>query len=647
MGGRDGQESREEIQREILRLPPGYISVKVINGKERYYHQWYEGGKQHTKYVRADDLQELRAAIDRRRELQERLRDLESALSVEPYRTEVAVGSDLLDYIALAEGTERRGCYARLKEYLGRRDPTVCIIYGLRRTGKTMMMYQAMQDMSDGELSRTALINVGPGDTVPDLRRDMVSLRGRGVTTVFIDEVTRMRDFTEYSYLFSDVFASAGMRVVLTGTDSLAFWLASRDYIYGRSVMIHTTHIPYREHRRLMGTEDIDDYIRYGGILRGGGMDLSDPSTYQDLTAFDTREETEAYVGLAISQNIENSLRNYRNGERFGRLYDLYRNNEFVGAVNRVVEDMNHRFLLLVLDEDFRSTDMANLMRNLQRSGKVGEEVLSHVDAEAVVMRLKETLSILDRNDRRVPLDQGHVESLREYLDDIDVMKPMPVDAEDGGLDTSVYSICVQPGLRYSQAEALVDALMADPVIWDLSIEEREAVRRMALDTVAGHILEEIVLYETQISAGRSLRPFKLLTDAGEVDMVVQDRESKVCALVEVKHSDTPHTTQTRHLRKDSITKHVESRYGRVMGRYVLYRGKACRHGDVTYLNVNDYLVGLPETAMDLVRMDGPSGRTSSTCTRRRSRRSGSPVIPICTQCRAGSRSSTRARPQR
>jgi len=61
-----------------------------------------------------------------------------------------------------------------------------------------------------------------------------------------------------------------GMHIVLSGTDSLGFWLASGNELYDRVRMIHTTFIPYREYSRLLGIDSIDEYIRCGGVLRMG-----------------------------------------------------------------------------------------------------------------------------------------------------------------------------------------------------------------------------------------------------------------------------------------------------------------------------------------------------------------------------------------
>lgn len=48
--------------------------------------------------------------------------------------------------------------------------------------------------------------------------------------------------------MLSDVFSMMGMKLVLSGTDSLGFAMANRDELYDRSVMIHTSFIPFREY---------------------------------------------------------------------------------------------------------------------------------------------------------------------------------------------------------------------------------------------------------------------------------------------------------------------------------------------------------------------------------------------------------------
>ena len=66
------------LEKELENCPGGYISRKVISGKERFYLQWTEDGKVKSKYIKADELSEVRASVDRRHELQEKLKELKA-----------------------------------------------------------------------------------------------------------------------------------------------------------------------------------------------------------------------------------------------------------------------------------------------------------------------------------------------------------------------------------------------------------------------------------------------------------------------------------------------------------------------------------------------------------------------------------------
>lgn len=58
-----------------------------------------------------------------------------------------------------------------------------------------------------------------------------------------------------------------------------------------------------------------------------------------------------------IARNIQHSLRCYQYEGHFRHLRDLYEKNELTSVINRVVEDINHRFTLEVLAQDFKSHD--------------------------------------------------------------------------------------------------------------------------------------------------------------------------------------------------------------------------------------------------------------------------------------------------
>ena len=65
-----------ELENQIAILPVGYISKKMINGKERYYQQWTENGKVKSKYIKNEELVDFQKKIELRKTLQSKLSEL-------------------------------------------------------------------------------------------------------------------------------------------------------------------------------------------------------------------------------------------------------------------------------------------------------------------------------------------------------------------------------------------------------------------------------------------------------------------------------------------------------------------------------------------------------------------------------------------
>ena len=63
-----------ELEKELAESINGYISRKVINGKERFYLQWTENGKLKSRYIKAGELEQTRALVERRKSLQAELK---------------------------------------------------------------------------------------------------------------------------------------------------------------------------------------------------------------------------------------------------------------------------------------------------------------------------------------------------------------------------------------------------------------------------------------------------------------------------------------------------------------------------------------------------------------------------------------------
>lgn len=602
-----GEEERiRELERAVSELPRGYISVKNINGKPRHYLQWREGSKVRSRYIRDADLDRTVEAIEQRRRFEAMISDLsgnDGGIGSPSFDTNVILGGSLEDMSHRVEGYGHRDCYRHLSRFVfGEPDGRVCILYGLRRTGKTTMLCQLMQDMSMEDLSRTAYMKIRVSDTMASVNRDMKRLHDLGIKTVLVDEATLMRDFIDSAALFSDVYAAMGMRIVMSGTDSLGFRLAMDQELYDRAIAIPTTYIPFKEHSRLLGIDDVDDYIEYGGTLRAGELDFENPELRVVDASFRDDESTRRYIDTSISRNIQNSLSNYDGGGHFRHLMDLYESDELTNAINRIIQDMNHRFLASVISGYFASQDLGSTAQSLRadRDPGIRTDVLDRVDVRTVTGKLMGLLDIRDPSELKVRITDAHVEEIKEYLSDLDLIEECPIETVNPE-PLEPYILFSQPGMRYCQARELVHSIMSDPEISSLSERERNIVTGRILDQVRGRMLEDIVLLDTIRSLPDGKKAFRMQFRTGEFDMAVYDNGSDSCEIYEIKHSRTRSPQQYRHLVDPGKCETMERRFGSITGRFVLYRGEDFSCGDcgVVYRNVEDYLRTLP-TRTDL-----------------------------------------------
>ena len=599
MNNQEIQNELLQVQKEIAELPAGYISKKNINGKTRYYLQWTEDGKKKSKYVDDVLVDDLRVKIERRRELQKREKELTFMLpkpqktekqvkEKHVFRTDVMLGENLKSYVQTVANYKKRNLYKNICDYVyGDVRDRVFILYGLRRTGKTTLIRQVIAEMNEEDFSKTAFIQVSAGIGLSDINQDLKYLMNDEYKYVFIDEVTLIEDFIEGAALFSDIFAACGMKIVLSGTDSLGFFFSEDEQLYDRCIFLHTTFIPYREFEEVLGIKGIDEYICYGGTMSLGGVHYNEKST------FASKKSVDEYVDSAIAKNIQHSLKCYQYGGHFRALYDLYEKGELTSAINRVVEDVNHRFTLDVLTKDFMSHDLGISARNLRNDRQNQNDILDRIDKEEFTKRLKNLLEIRNKEEQIVTISEDHRREIKEYLDALDLTVDIDIQTLPVGREKNYKTVFTQPGMRYSQAKELVQSLLEDGEFQELSIDERNAVIERILSDIKGRMMEDIVLLETKI-ANPKKQVFQLQFSVGEFDMVVADNANATCEIYEVKHSKEQAKEQFRHLIDEEKLKNTEFRYGKITKRMVIYRGEnATLKNGIEYRNVEDYLKSL------------------------------------------------------
>ncbi len=584
-----------ELEREIAILPEGSITKKKIKDKEYYYRRITIDGKRREEYVDFEEVPELKVQIEKRKVLEKQLKELRKFVvskedSVQEdeeqllFRTTVRVGKPLKSQIALTKRYRKRECIKALREYiLGNQQDKVFIIYGLRRTGKTTMIRQILTELPDAEFEKAAFIQIKSKDTLADVDADIRQLEERGFKYVFIDEVTLIEDFIEGAAIFADIYASSGMKIVLSGTDSLGFAFSKEEQLYDRCIMLHTTFIPYREFENVLGIKGIDEYIRYGGTMSLGGINYNEDATFSDS------KTAEEYIDTAIAKNIQHSLKMYQYGGHFRQLLDLYERGELTNIINRVVENINHSFTRSVVERTFKSHDISVTAANMLRDRENPIDIKAHMDLDAVTFGIMQMLDILNKEEQSIDIEDRHMAQIKEYLILLDMIMEIDLESLPEVSQKSKVTVITQPGMRYAQANAIVENMLLDARFQELSIMERQRILERMLNEIRGRMMEDIILLETKI-ARPDKKIFKLQFTVGEYDMVVFDPKTLTCEIYEVKYSSEIVPEQFRHITNEEKCAMTCHRYGEITGRYVIYRGDSTKVSGVQYLNVEEYL---------------------------------------------------------
>lgn len=507
------------------------------------------------------------------------------------FHTNVVTGTGLRALANSVAKYGKRDCFSILQKFVtGSYDGKICILYGLRRTGKTTLLFQMLSELP---IEKTAYIKVQTIDDMSRLTKDLKALYELGYRYAFIDEITLLSDFIDTAAVLSDVFSMMGMKIVVSGTDSLGFAMANRDELYDRSVTIHTSFIPFREYARLLNIRSVDSYIEYGGTLKMENMSFDDPDAAFDEAAFRDDESTRKYIDTAISRNIQHTLKNDHYGEYFNQLRELYEKGELTNVINRIVQHMNHRFVLRVVEDEFKSHDFGSakelLLHDLPAKRAT---VLYDVNEKQILERLKAIIEVKEKSETTVSITQEHIDKVKKYLLMLDLIVNCPERYESG--KQAEHIVFSQSGMRYAIAKALVYSLMQDAYFASIPEADKAYITGKILDDVKGRMLEDIVLLEVCKAAPSTMEAFKFKFDAGgEFDMVIYDKTSQNCRIYEIKHSTETNEKQTLHLRDAEKCQIIENRFGPISGKFVLYRGKDKFAEGVQYLNVENFLCGL------------------------------------------------------
>lgn len=483
---------------------------------------------------------------------------------------------------------QKRDCYWKLKDYVERK-PTpmgrICALYGIRRTGKTVMMQQCISEMSEEQKKQSAYLLCKSGCDMYHLQLVLNELiKKEGIKNCFIDEITELEDFQVYGNVLSDGYPITGARIIVAGTDSLGIGLAEMDILYDRIEEIHTSHVSYAEFSRLLGGKSIDSYIEFGGTLTD--------------SPYKTKQSRDQYLNTSIVDNILHSLeKNEEVRKRRTLLTDLYDKDELISVINKMINKFSYQVTIQAIQKYFKSAPLYSTLNNMRNS-----DIIDQLDIPQVNQKVRKVLQVKEQDEMISVLNERDLDELKFYLKELDLFLEIPCyrSLKHGGKEKPLEMI-LQPGMVYAQATVLTDILSKDEY-WNQTckIEDQNEFKMRADNFVKGILLENILLSETYLWLKEVNRNeyyvsqlsvlLKEIRTNAEADMIIVDQKNHDTYLFEIKHSNKQVEKQTQHLRNETFLDYVRENFGIVKNRAVIYLGEDAKEEDILYLNAEKFL---------------------------------------------------------
>lgn len=145
---------------------------------------------------------------------------------------------------------KHRHCWHEVMDYLRKpHDGRVCGIGGLVETGKTTMILQAIQEIS--QFDKCLLLECDSEDNLQEIR-DTLNLHS-SCRYVFIDDFAKINGIGGCSVL-ADRYAYEGRKIVLVGDELMLFQLLQADILLDRMHLIDTNYVAFDEFAEISGT---------------------------------------------------------------------------------------------------------------------------------------------------------------------------------------------------------------------------------------------------------------------------------------------------------------------------------------------------------------------------------------------------------
>lgn len=491
------------------------------------------------------------------------------------------------------DSLKQRYAVDEVKNFIKNKDNIsgkIVVLYGLRRTGKTTIMEQVISAYQKKGIT-TTYYEIESADTLHDINTKIIEEKNLGTSLICLDEITKAQDFITNSAPLSDVFAKEGIQIIVTGTDSLMFRFAEESELYDRIKKINTTHIPFEEHCFVLDTNDMDDYIEFGGLMKKGEKSERIVNDYISACK---------YLDSAVAENISRSIKK----KPYDDCLDCLSLTELKTIVEKLVEKYSGKFDKKTLSKPLTSASVLFASNKAQENN-----ILDEIQIQRLVQEkddiVKDFLKEINA-DKKIEhtITDIMVDTLKSYLIDMHVLSGtlQKTYRYEQGLgwrtdpDTHEYYL-VQPAIKFYHLQKGIEFIENEDYYRDLTNQQKQFLKKKLDEKIKGDMTEQIVLFdvgkELSLSEYDVCKPvfYKDGSRIGEYDMLIYSHHHNKYWGFEIKHTTNFFSGQDKHLVNPFIRNLIDSKYGKRENVCVLYRGESGVSPTGTiYLNISEFL---------------------------------------------------------
>jgi len=207
-------------------------------------------------------------------------------------------------------GRFRRMDYPALKRLID--DRSIVLFYGLRRVGKTTIMYQIISDLLKEGKEPERILYFSFDESSGDID-EMISLYAETVLKkpiteatriyMFLDEVQKAEDWENRIKIFYDLYPN--IKFVLSGSSSLNVLKGSSETLAGRIVRVKIEPLSFSEFCRLKGHEVPYEKVAYARDILGPMlMEYIEKGGFPELVWESDRYKIRSYVRSIVIDRI-------------------------------------------------------------------------------------------------------------------------------------------------------------------------------------------------------------------------------------------------------------------------------------------------------------------------------------------------------